>query len=64
MSVGAVGSGGAAFSVPRAGQAVDPQARQAQVNAQADLLLALKGVQHGAQMVTRLSDGAGIDVYV
>ncbi|HEX5741181.1 MAG TPA: hypothetical protein VFY17_06450 [Pilimelia sp.] len=43
---------------------MDPQARQAQVNAQANLLLALKGVRHGAQVLPRLSDGAGVDMYM
>jgi hypothetical protein len=65
MSVTPVGSSAAlALSVAAApGQPPDPQARRAQVNAQADLLQAMRGVDLPAKMVAALGDGQGIDLY-
>ncbi|GGK21910.1 hypothetical protein GCM10010124_13010 [Pilimelia terevasa] len=58
MSVSATGANGAAaFDIGRAGQAPDPQARQAQVNAQADLLQALRGAAQGSVVFSHLSGG-------
>ncbi|GGN41236.1 hypothetical protein FHR83_002932 [Actinoplanes campanulatus] len=63
MSVGSVGS--APFSVLAAGQFPDPQARQEQVNAQADLLQALVSPDLPMKMVqSTLNDGRGVDLYL
>ncbi|HEU5107958.1 MAG TPA: hypothetical protein VFT95_05320 [Micromonosporaceae bacterium] len=66
MSVSPLGSSAAlalgALAAP--GQPPDPAARQAQVNAQADLLQAMRGVELPTKMVAALSDGRGIDLYV
>lgn len=66
MSVSPAGSSAAlALATATAGQVPDPQARQAQVNAQADLLQAMRGVELPTTMVlARLSDGQGIDLYL
>jgi hypothetical protein len=65
MSVGSIGAGAAfAFRVATAGSAPDPATQRAQVNAQADLLSALRGVNQGAVAAARLTDGAGIDLYM
>ncbi|WP_189169573.1 hypothetical protein [Pilimelia anulata] len=61
MSVGGIGGG--AFSVVHAGQTVDPAARQAQVNAQADLLQALRGVAHGGTVLSGVTASGGFDTY-
>jgi hypothetical protein len=65
MSVGSIGAGAAiAFQVATAGSGPpDPAARQAQVNAQADLLQALRGVTLPAIAAAHLSDGKGVDLY-
>ncbi|GIE90814.1 hypothetical protein [Actinoplanes regularis] len=63
MSVGSVGP--VSFNVIAAGQMQDPQARQAQVNAQADLLQALVSTDLPMKMVqSTLSDGRGVDLYM
>nr|BFE73776.1 hypothetical protein GCM10020092_070770 [Actinoplanes digitatis] len=41
-----------------------PEARQGEVNAQADLLQALMGLRMPAIAAARLSDGTGIDLYL
>ncbi|BFU44675.1 hypothetical protein [Krasilnikovia sp. MM14-A1004] len=63
MSVGAIGS--AAFAVLSPGQLPDPYARQTQVNAQADLLQAMLGMDLPTKMVLgKLNDGQGVDLYL
>ncbi len=63
MSVSAIGS--VSFSVLAPGQMQDPQSRQAQVNAQADLLQALVSTDLPMKMVqSTLSDGRGVDLYM
>jgi hypothetical protein len=52
------------FNVPPAGTPVDPAARQARVNAQADTLTLLMGTKHNVQVAANVSDGQGVDVYV
>ncbi|WP_433060503.1 hypothetical protein [Dactylosporangium sp. CS-033363] len=52
------------FSVPNAGAPVDPAARKAQVNAQADTLSQLMGAKHGGKVAANLSDGQGVDLYM
>jgi len=66
MTVSPTGSSAALAlgMVTAPGQPPDPNARQAQVNAQADLLQAMRGVDLPTKMVAALSDGKGIDVYV
>jgi hypothetical protein len=67
VSINSIGSGAASpFGlVPAAGHAPDPQTRQAQVNAQADLLQAIRGVELPVKMVmARLSDQQGVDLYL
>jgi hypothetical protein len=51
------------FSVSPAGTPVDPAARQARVNAQADTLSALMGTKHSGKAAAGLSDGQGVDLY-
>jgi hypothetical protein len=65
MSVTPVGSSAAlALGIAAApGRPPDPHARQAQVNAQADLLQALRGVDLPTKMVAALGDGQGVDLY-
>ncbi|MET8152878.1 hypothetical protein ACIBSW_19810 [Actinoplanes sp. NPDC049668] len=65
MSVGSVGAG-AMFALRTAIGAgtPSPEARQGQVNAQADLLQALMGLRMPAIAAARLSDGAGVDLYL
>ncbi|GGQ76938.1 hypothetical protein [Couchioplanes azureus] len=64
MSVSSIGSGAALWGhVMAPGQVRDPQAEQAQVNAQADLLQAVRGVQAGTVVAARVTGGTGIDVY-
>ena len=63
MSIGSIGSG-AAFVVAASGAPPDPAAQKAQVNAQANLLQALRGVELPAQAAARMSDGQGVDLYV
>lgn len=52
--------------VPGTGTSPDPQAQQAQVNAQADLLQAMRsGDGLALKMVAaRVSDGKGVDLYM
>jgi len=62
-----IGSGTPLPSGPLAapGRTPDPEAQQAQVNAQADLLQALRGVDLPVKMVAaRLSDNQGVDLYL
>lgn len=48
-----------------AGQIEDPAARQAQVNAQADLLQATRGMELPLKLVAaRVSDNQGVDLYM
>ncbi|MBO3744196.1 hypothetical protein [Actinoplanes flavus] len=63
MVIGSIGS--VPFSVIAAGQLQDPQARQEQVNAQADLLQALVSSDLPVKMVqASLNDGKGVDLYL
>ncbi|GAA0434046.1 hypothetical protein Aca07nite_01160 [Actinoplanes capillaceus] len=62
MSVGSIGP--VAFSMIAPGQLQDPQARQEQVNAQADLLQAMVSSDLPMKMVQNLGDGKGVDLYL
>ncbi|MCU7726135.1 hypothetical protein ODJ79_20610 [Actinoplanes sp. KI2] len=67
MSVGPVGS--VPFSVVAPGTSPDPQARQAQVDAQADLLQALASPDLPMKMIRcgislSLGDGQNVDLYM
>ena len=67
MSINPIGSAAAQplGLVTGAGRTPDPQAQKAQVNAQADLLQALRGVDLPVKMVnTVLSDNKGVDLYL
>jgi hypothetical protein len=65
MSVGSIGAGAAfAFRVATVGSVPDPDTQRAQVNAQADLLSALRGVNRGSVAAARVTDGAGVDIYM
>jgi hypothetical protein len=64
--INAIGSGtslsfGIVFA---AGQVPDPVTRQEQVNATADLLQAVRGVNLPGIAAARMSDGKGIDLYL
>jgi hypothetical protein len=52
------------FAVAAAGQAPDPEARKAQVNAQADLLQAVRGINLAGVASAKIADGGGIDIYL
>ena len=54
----------APFSVQAAGQAPDPAARQEQVNATADLLQAVRGVNLPGVASAAISREGGIDIYL
>ncbi len=54
----------APFAVPAAGQAPDPEARQAQVNATADLLQAVRGIDLPGIAAAKISQEGGIDIYL
>ncbi len=54
----------APFAVVAAGQAPNPHAQKQQVNAQADLLQAVRAVNLPGVAAAKLSDGGGIDIYV
>jgi hypothetical protein len=62
MSVGSISP--SAFRVATAGAAPDPAAQRAQANAQADLLMALKGANMSSVVAARVTDGAGVDLYL
>jgi hypothetical protein len=63
MSVGPIAS--VPFSVVAPGLLPDPQARQAQVNAQADLLQAMVSSDLPMKLVQcSLGDGKGVDLYL
>jgi len=66
LSVNSIGSGAALpfGMVAAAGKAPDPEAQKAQVNAQADLLLAVRSANRSSVVAARLSDSARIDVYL
>ncbi|MBN1172452.1 MAG: hypothetical protein JXA67_09785, partial [Micromonosporaceae bacterium] len=67
VSISPVGSGVALTMgvVAGAGKIPDPQAQQAQVNAQADLLQAMQSAELPMEMVlSRLSDNQGVDLYM
>jgi hypothetical protein len=66
MSVNAIGSGTALSLglVAAAGQTPDPAARQAQVNAQADLLQAVRNVDLPTKVVGMINDQKGVDLYL
>jgi hypothetical protein len=66
MSIGAIGGGAAAVAwpAPSAAAAADPATQKAQAHAQADLLNALRGTSHGSMVAARVSDGAGVDLYM
>ena len=54
----------APFAVAAAGQAPDPECQKAQVNAQADLLQAVRGIDLQGIASAKIADGGGIDIYV
>jgi hypothetical protein len=65
MSTSSIGSAAAAsFGVAATGQAPDLTTQKAQVNAQADLLQAARGINLPGIAVALLSDGEGIDLYM
>jgi hypothetical protein len=66
MSIGAIGGGASAVAwpAPSAAAAADPETQKAQAHAQADLLNALRGTSHGSMVASRVSDGAGVDLYM
>ncbi|OJF11017.1 hypothetical protein [Couchioplanes caeruleus] len=65
MSIASIGSGAALWGhVMAPGAAPDPRAQQEQVNAQADLLQALRGVQAGTVVAAKVTNGTGIDIYM
>lgn len=66
MAVTMTGFGGALpFRTPTAGQTQSPESKQAQVNAQADMLQAMRGVELPMKMVAaKLQDGQGVDLYM
>lgn len=67
MSVSSIGSNAALplAMVAAVGQPADPQTQKAQVNAQADLLQAARGVELPVKMaLARLSDNQGVDLYM
>ena len=65
MSINAIGSGTAlSMGVVAAGQRLDPEAQRAQVNAQADLLQAVRTVDLPAKAVSAVTDGQGVDLYL
>ncbi len=63
MNVNAVNTN-VPFVMAASGKAPDPEARQAAVNAQADLLSAVRGVNLPGIAAAKLSDGGGIDLYL
>ena len=63
MSVGSIGSS-ATWNVVSAGSTVQPAARQAQVNAQADTLSQLMGSKQSTKVAANVSDGKGVDIYM
>jgi hypothetical protein len=70
MSISGISSSAALpFAIAATGQAPNPQLQQAQVNAQADLLQAMRGVDLSFklavnQLTTRLSAQQGLDAYL
>jgi hypothetical protein len=67
MSVNSIGSGAVLplALVAAVGQAPEPQAQQAQVNAQAGLLQAIQSVDLPVEATTtRLGDGKSLDLYL
>ena len=66
MSINAIGSGSALSMgvVAAAGQRPDPEAQRAQVNAQADLLQAVRTADLPAKAVSAVTDGQGVDLYL
>jgi hypothetical protein len=54
----------ATFTVPSAGATVDPAARQARVNAQADTLSQVMATKHSVRVAANVSDGKGVDLYL
>ncbi|GAA2511574.1 hypothetical protein [Pilimelia columellifera] len=63
MSPVSASSASAAFTTPAVGKAPDPQAQKAQANAQADLLLALKGTQQASVAMAHVVRPGGVDLY-
>jgi len=63
MSFGSIGSS-ATWGVVSAGSTVDPAARRAQVNAQAETLAQLMGSKHGSMVAANITDGKGVDLYM
>ena len=70
MSINAIGSGAALpFALAPTGQTPNPQFQRAQVNAQADLLQAMRGVELPFklavnQLATRLGTPQSVDTYL
>jgi hypothetical protein len=52
------------FVMAASGKAPDPEARQAAVNSQADLLNAVRSVKLPAVAAAKLNDGGGVDLYL
>ncbi|WP_426511942.1 hypothetical protein ACPPVO_15720 [Dactylosporangium sp. McL0621] len=52
------------FSLPAAGSPIDPAARKARVNAQADTLSQLMGTKHNVRVAANVTDGKGVDLYM
>jgi hypothetical protein len=63
MSVNPI-SGNALGLVATAGRTADPAARQAQVNAQADLLQAVRQVDLPTKVAQLINDRKGVDLYL
>jgi hypothetical protein len=65
MSINAIGSGTAlSIGVVAAGQRLDPETQRAQVNAQADLLQAVRTADLPAKALSAVTDGQGVDLYL
>ncbi len=64
MSVGAIGAQASYQLAMPIGQRLDPEAQQAVVNAQADLLQATRTMDLPATVANAVSDGTGVDLYL
>lgn len=66
MSISAIGSGTAMSLgvVAAAGQRPDAEVQRAQVNAQANLLQAVRNADLPAKAVSTMTDGQGVDLYI
>jgi hypothetical protein len=66
MSINSIGSGTALSVglVAAVGKRPDPEAQQAAVNAQADLLQATRTVDLPTRTINAITDGQGVDLYL